>query len=321
MDTTAEAARAAAQLAGLAPSIHNSQPWRWRVSDHGLDLYLDHRRLLGVTDPDGRLATLSCGAALHHARVALAAEGWQVDVVRLPDPEDPEHLARLTITGPGPAAHDAMRHVQTIRVRHTDRRPTTGTPLASGQLDALVEAVHGQAARLHLLPRDAVLDLAAAVSRAQHTEAGEEAWQAEVAYWTGGTRPTGAGIPDTAIPESPTQTTVPSRDFGHPGSLTVDAQHDTAATFAILYGDQDLPEDWLRAGEALSAAWLTATELGVSVLPLSATVEVPATRATLRRLLSGTGEPYLVLRLGYADPDHPAAPHTPRLPAEQTIEP
>ncbi|MFF5230862.1 hypothetical protein [Dactylosporangium sp. NPDC000521] len=29
---------------------------------------------------------------------------------------------------------------------------------------------------------------------AQRTEAGDAAWQAELAYWTGGTRPTGSGI-------------------------------------------------------------------------------------------------------------------------------
>ena len=90
--------------------------------------------------------------------------------------------------------------------------------------------------------------------------------------------------------------------------------------FAILYGDQDSRENWVRAGQALSAGWLTATEHGISVLPLSATVEVPATRPILIRLLSGLGEPYLVLRLGRADPDHAGPPHTPRLPAEQIIE-
>jgi hypothetical protein len=115
-------------------------------------------------------------------------------------------------------------------------------------------------------------------------------------------------VPDSAIPDQPPLTTVPGRDFGHPGTLPVGADHDTAATFAILYGAGDTPADWLRAGEALSAAWLAATELGVAVLPLSATVEIPATRLVLRRLVANLGAPYLVLRLGFADPDHPAAP-------------
>jgi nitroreductase len=310
----------AAALAGYAPSIHNSQPWRWRVTDDVLDLYAVHGRQLSITDPDGRLAVMSCGAALHHARTALAAEGWRTNVVRLPDPADPALLARITLAERVPVSPDAVRLVQTIRVRHTDRRPVSGPAVGTQELAAIGATVRSAGARLHMLPPDQVIELAAAVSYAQRTEAADEAWQAELAYWTGGTRPAGTGVPDTAIPEAPPQTTVPGRDFGHPGTLPVSAEHDVTATFAILYGEQDGQLDWLRAGEALSAAWLTATELGISLLPLSATVEVAATRLTLRRLLAGLGEPYLVLRLGHADPDHAGPAHTPRLPAEQTIE-
>ena len=45
----------AARAAGHAPSIHNTQPWRWRVSADGLDLYAERGRQLGITDPEGRL--------------------------------------------------------------------------------------------------------------------------------------------------------------------------------------------------------------------------------------------------------------------------
>jgi nitroreductase len=109
---------------------------------------------------------------------------------------------------------------------------------------------------------------------------------------------------------------VPGRDFGHRGDLRVSAAHAHTAVFAILYGLEDNPLAWLTAGEALSAAWLTATELGIAVLPLSATVEVSVTRERLRHLLADMGHPYLVLRFG----THDAAPHTPRLPTGQVIE-
>src|SRR6185295_7319813 len=142
----------------------------------------------------------------------------------------------------------------------------------------------------------------------------------ELAYWTGGTRPTRSGIPDATIPQRALQTVVPGRDFGHHGDLPIGAEHHQAAVFAILYGRDDEPLDWLRAGEALSAGWLTATELGVSVLPLSATVEIAATRQAMRALLASTGRPYLVLRLGTINPDDPRLPQTPRLPADQIID-
>src|SRR5690606_32132752 len=80
MTTTSPAAGVltrAAHAAGMAPSVHNTQPWRWRVFPEWLELYADRSRQLGRADPEGRLMTISCGAALHHARVALAAEGWE----------------------------------------------------------------------------------------------------------------------------------------------------------------------------------------------------------------------------------------------------
>jgi hypothetical protein len=273
-----------------------------------LDLYARRSRLLGVTGPDGRLAMLSCGTALHHGRSALAVEGGRADVARRPDPS---HLARITVTDRIPVTAEAIRAVQTIEIRHTDRRSLTRIRIADGQLRSITGAVEQEGARRHLLPRDRITDLGSAVSHAQRAEA-EPAWRAELAYRSGGARPSGARAPDGAIPDRPTQTTVATRDFGHAGALPVSAEHDEGATFAILYGQQDEAPFWPWAGEALSVALLADTELGVAVLPLSATVEVAATRAGLRRLLSGLGEPYPVLRLGLADLDHEGAPRAHR---------
>src|SRR2546430_2016144 len=82
----------------------------------------------------GPQAIRSCGAALHHAGVALAAEGWQVEVVSLPDPADPSHLAHLTIYDRQAAGPEAVRELETVQVRHTDRRAVTGIPITEGQL-------------------------------------------------------------------------------------------------------------------------------------------------------------------------------------------
>jgi nitroreductase len=309
-----------AAAAGYAPSIHNTQPWRWRLTRDGLDLHLEPGRLLQTTDPDTRLATLSCGAALNHARVSLAAQGWHATVTRMPDPADTGHLAHLRIDEPAPVDPDAVRRLQTIGLRHTDRRPLADTPVSRDALNAITTAVEAEDTWLHILLPDQLLDLAAAADHAQRTEATEPAWQAELAYWTGGTRPAGTGIPDAAIPREAPQTTVPGRDFGHHGALPISAKHDRSAVFAILYGRDDEPLAWLRAGEALSAGWLTAAERGVSVVPLSVIVEVAGTREVTRRLVAHLGRPYLVLRLGRTDPHDAGPPPVPRLPADQIIE-
>lgn len=316
---TAALAEAAA-AAGYAPSVHNTQPWRWLLRPGRLELHAERSRQLTVTDPEGRLLLISCGAALHHARVALAAEGWRVRLDRLPTPDDPDTLAFLSEPERIPVGADAIRLFQTVRVRHTDRRPVTDAPVEPAALAALARVVADNGAQLHVLRPDQVIELAAAAARAQASEMTDPRWRAELAYWTGTGRPAGVGVPDDAIPDRLPQTTVPGRDFGRPGTLLITAAHDAAATYAILYGDQDDPGAWLRAGEAMSAGWLEATERGLSVLPLSAAVEVAGTRAALRALLAGLGHPHLVLRLGVADPEHRGPGHTPRLPADQTIE-
>ncbi|MDQ7904008.1 nitroreductase [Phytohabitans sp. ZYX-F-186] len=317
---TAAALAEAAAAAGYAPSVHNTQPWRWRVTDAALDLYAVRERQLRVADPEGRLLTVSCGTALHHALVALSAAGWAAHVTRLPEPADPDLLARVTLTGRTGVTPEAMRLFQAVRVRHTDRRPVSDTAAGAAAIDAIDAAVQGEGLELHLLTRDQILELAAAASHADKVETEDDDQRTELAYWIGGDRPEGSGIPDTAIPSQAPETTVPGRDFVRAGTLTVGPGHDKAAAYAVLYGPGDEPADWLRAGQALSAGWLVATELGVTVLPFSSVIELPATRQTLRGVISGIGYPYLVLRLGTADPDTAGPPHTPRLPVEQTIE-
>jgi len=312
-----EALATAVAAAALAPSIHNAQPWRWRMTGDGLDLHLGPSRLPDVADPDARLATLSCGAALHHARVSLAAQGWRATATRMPDPAGPEHLARLQVDGPAPAPVEAVtvRRGQTIGLRHTDRRPLSGRRIGPDELAAIITAVHAEGSLLHVLYPDQVVSLAAAADHAQRAEPQETNWLAELAYWTGGSRPTSTDIPRATVPSRPAWPT--DRDLGHDGEPRLSGGYDRSALFAILYDRGDQPLNWLRAGEALSAAWLTATEIGVSMRPLSATIEMVSTRQAIRILLASVGYPYLVLRLSTIDQDY--AGHPPQLPIDQIM--
>jgi hypothetical protein len=253
---------AGAGAAGFAPSILDSQPWRWRLTGNTLALYLDRACIADDVDAEGRLAILSCGAALHHARVALAAEGWRLTTNRRPEPADPDWLASLRLEERSPAEPVDAPLMSSIPRRRTDRSPITGGPITATQLKTVTAAVRAEDTSLHVLYPDEVLDLARVAAGGLPAPAGS------------GDRSIGAG----------------------PATLA----EDRAATFALLFGHADEPEDWLRAGEALSAGWLTATAAGVSVLPLSAAVEVEATRQALQIMIGCVGYPYLLLRLGLA---------------------
>jgi hypothetical protein len=307
----------AVAVAGYAPSIRDTQPWWWCLDGDTLNLYLERSRVLTVADPDTRLAILSCGAALHHVLTTLAAEGWRAAVQRMPDAADQDHLAHLRIEQPRPPDAEAVRHVRTIPLRHTNRSLVNGAPVESEDLRAVTAAVQAQGAWLQILHPDQVRELARAADQAQRPEAGRPEWQVELSYWTDGALPADTGILDEARPRPTPRSTGQGHNVGHP---SMSAENDRAALFAILYGRSDEPRDWLRAGEALSAGWLTATERGISVMPLSAPVEVMGTRETMRRLLSFLNHPFLVLRLGTVDPADTDTPRAPRRPADQIIQ-
>jgi nitroreductase len=325
--TDTDALVAAAEAALRAPSIFNSQPWRWRVSAAGLELSADADRQLPVVDPEHMMSTLSCGIALHHARTALNAEGRSHLVQRLPDPARPDLLARLRITGrhsPDPAD---VRRYQASLIRHTERRPFEGERVSEQAFDRLRAAAEAEHAYLYRMRPDDVPALAAAVSRAQAIEMADPDYRAELARWTNRPAGRGDGVPADTVPPA-TPRTVPVREFSTAGpdpdtdtdtdtdtdraiAPLAEAGTDQAATFAVLSGDGDAPIDWLRAGEAMSAVWLTAVSEGLSVSPISDVAEVPSTRALLRGVLAGIGYPFLALRVGLAEPGS-AAPRAPR---------
>jgi nitroreductase len=301
--TTTTVLTNAAKLALNAPSVFNTQPWRWVVGTDHLDLYADQERVLGVTDPHGRLFTISGGVALHHARAALAAAGYRTDVQRLPDPSQPDLLARVRLAGPHQPSADELLAAGAITTRHTDRRAYADTPVPERLTTRIRAAAEGEGAHLHLVRYDQMPMLAIAVGRAGDLEMADPAYRSQLIHWTSRPARHGDGVPlATAVRPAPRR--VPVREFSidpRAAGLDPGAGHDRGAVYAILFGDDDHPADWLRAGEALSAVLLTATSDGLSTEPISDVIEVTHTRELVRGLLSGIGYPYLVLRLGFAD--------------------
>src|SRR5436305_12189536 len=152
---------------------------------------------------------------------------------------------------------------------------------------AIVNAARTDGAGLRFLPPERIASLAALVATAEGLENASWAWRDERDAWVDGTRPWGTGIPDASIPSHRSRSAVPGREFGRHGTLPIGDVPDSGAEYAVLHGGEDTPPGWLGAGQALSAAWLTASELDVSVMPISSVVEVPVTRRALRELLSG----------------------------------
>jgi hypothetical protein len=296
----------AARLAQRAPSVFNTQPWRWRVGSNFLALLRDPERTLTVTDPAGRQLLLSCGAALHHARLGLTAAGRRIAVTRLPDSDSPDLLARIDVRGRAEPDDQTRRLRGAIPRRRTDRRPFGATPVPAASLGRLREAARAEETDLDLLRPEQIPTLAAAATKAAAVERADPSYQRALDEWTHRPPGSGDGVPaGTAVPASPRA--VPVRDFtrgGTPG-LPVGPGDDSGAAYAVLHGPGDTAVDWLRAGEALSAVLLTAVVEGLAAAPMSDVLEVDESHALVQSLLSA-GRPYLVLRIGI-----PVAPEAP----------
>jgi hypothetical protein len=290
----------AARRAQHAPSILNTQPWGWRVRGEVLELFADHSRQIRSIDPEGRLLTLSCGAALHHARAWLAATRHEVEVTRFPNSSDPNLLASLRLIDNQATDRNDMEALNAIGQRHTDRRPFAATALIPDHaISSIKHAAELEEAWLYQIPRSQIPFLAQAEDEAAAAEAGMGDYQADLERWTHRPEGSGEGVPAETVTAQVSRP-VCIRDFTSGRETLLDPAFgdDRFAEFLILATSSDTREQWLRAGEATSAVWLAATSAGLVVSVLSDVVEIPDARTLLRHLLRPPGCPQLVFRMG-----------------------
>ncbi|KUI32761.1 hypothetical protein [Mycobacterium sp. GA-2829] len=313
-----ETVHAALSLAARAPSIHNSQPWRWRVGHDSLHLYAERSLHLPHTDPDARELLISCGAALNHAVVALAALGWRAEIHRFPNPAEPGHLAALALHRQTPHEAD-IALAAAIPRRRTDRRLFSPWPVAAGDI-ALIGA---RAARAGVLMRrvEATSQLRSAVAAAVRQHAADLGYLAELATWSGRHAAT-AGVPAASVPAAVAGAPLPARVFAGAALKQPEGAEpadDNAVLLALGTADDDALAR-LRAGEAASLALLTATAIGLASCPVTEPLEIPATRDAVQTEVFGASAfPQLLFRVGWAPVNADPLPPTPRRPLAEAV--
>jgi hypothetical protein len=291
--------RRAARAAIRAPSLHNSQPWQFRLRDGGIEVLADPSRQLTVADSGGWAVRIACGAAALNARLALADGGVPAEVVLRPQGAGVDVIARLT---PGPARratypeHDLFA---AIPRRRSNRQPFWPNPVPSELRVRLIEAARAEGCWLDLLVgMTALSGYAEIADSADRVLRRDFRYQAEFAAWTHADHAPD-GVPVTAGgPLAEPQDLLPQRAFGdRPRAAGRDFEPEPLV--AVLGSAADRPIDQIMAGQALQRVLLTATDAGLATSMMSQPIEVPAARDQLRRSLSRSGVPQMAVRIGY----------------------
>jgi hypothetical protein len=283
-----------------------------------LALLAEDARWLVATDPDRTDLLVSCGAVLHHARIAFASLGWSTTVRRTTEPAQPALLASVEFARQEPNP-EVVALSEAITRRCSNRAPYTSWEVPDGIVHTLLSAGAHQGATVLKVDDGSVhRDLADTLATAESQRQTNRDYGEELALWTGTAANVRAGVPKTGF--RPPTNPLNRRPFNDP--LQGDAaREEDASVFLVIGTINDDVESRLRAGEALSAVLLEATVVGLATCPISLPIEVPETRRMLRSAVFGGGcYPHLIVRVGWAHVNQQPLPPTPRLDLESVFD-
>lgn len=297
-----------ATAAGAAPSLHNSQPWRFQATEDrtGMRVFVDRSRAVPITDPMGRALHISVGAAVLNLRVAAAQLGLTTRLRLLPDPQQPDLGAELRFAPPDPdeQPNGDAELFPAIAERRSSRQPFTNRDVPERLVGELMAAADQEGVVLAVLEEAETRRVLALTTDAERRTAADVAREAELRDWVRLEAPATDGIPVAALGPMDRDARVPVRSFtGHPPSdVPPSARFEPLPQLATFTTAHDDRSAWIRTGMALERVWLLATLHGLRASVLHQAVEWPDTRWQLRDPETGPGYVQLVLRLGFGPP-------------------
>ncbi|MEB3981546.1 nitroreductase family protein [Mycobacterium sp. 663a-19] len=312
----------AIELACRAPSLHNSQPWRWVAGPGGVDLFVDPERKVTATDRSGREAIMSCGAALDHFRVAMGAVGWETSVEQFPNPNDLDHLASMDFASVDYVAPARRERADAILRRRTNRLPFRAPKHWSSFEPVLRSSFDTDLVALDVLADDARPRLAEASRLTEALRRYDDRYHRELDWWTSPLRHA-EGIPESALLSEPDDRRVDvNRRFPvDPLDERSSAGAYDEAKILVLSTPRNTRADALNCGEALSAVLLECTMAGLATCPVTHVTELESSRELVRDLTSGPAAvPQVLIRVGIAPEEELAPEPTPRRPLDEVLQ-
>ena len=306
----------------LAPSSHNTQPWHFRLTDQSVVVLADRSRGLAIVDPDDRELTISCGAALFHLQQALRCYDFQETTEMLPDPRQPDLLARVRFSPGGAATAEDLTLLAAIPRRVTNRAAYSTEPVPDAVLDALREPAAAAGAWFRVLDSDEARATAAElIATGDRQQWADPRFRRELASWmrpdhtnaSDGMPGYGFGIGELESLVAPLL--IRTFDMGRGRAAKDEDLAHGSPVLAVLGTTDDATAARLAAGQAVARVLLKLTTETLSASFLNQPNEIPALRTRLAQAIGQAGSPQMLMRIGYG----PAARHTPRRPVADVL--
>lgn len=300
----------------LAPSNHNTQPWRFLINVDDVEVFTDHRRALPAVDPYGRELLMACGAAFYNLRVAAEYFGQNYDLQLLPDPQR-SLLAGRFVLKPGKmdTRSEDVLLFHAITERRTNREPFRQDPVPVEALEQLTAAAAAENAWLGIaVEPDHRNTLGALIAEADRIQWKKGAFRKELAAWmrsdpehcSDGILTRDIGVVDWLAFAGPALVRTFSRGHHQAARDEEIAIHSPA--MLVLGTDADDPMAWLQAGQALESVLLCLQSNGLAASHLNQPIEVDELRPRVAESMGHPqGFPQALLRIGYG-PTIPPAP-------------
>jgi hypothetical protein len=293
--------------ATLAPSSHNTQPWRFAANESTIDIWADRQRALQFNDPHHRELTISCGCALLNLRIAAEERGLLAKVALRPDSKQVDLLASVSFSTLKDN-DERINLADAIDKRHTYRRRYLSTPVAQSDIIEFAQQAALERAQLHHFAdardRDYVESL---VVQADTMQWSDPSWRRELALWVRSRRDgEGLTVPTLVLPV--VRGVVRNVDLS---SIVAGQESDLAQASPILLmiaTETDTAIDWLIAGQALQRVLLFAASKGLQASYLNQAIQMQSTRPKVATLVVDGCCPQVLFRLGVPALDATATP-------------
>jgi hypothetical protein len=298
----------------LAPSSHNTQPWKFRMADDRIDVFMDESRWLKVADDDQRELHISIGCALENLLVAAEHFGLGHQTDYLPDPKNPMHAATVRFGAQRQRSPERPASLfPMIPVRHTNHGEYDGRPIPAAVLNRLQGCCIEPGIAVLLTPDESIKQkVDELVVRADAIEFADPVFRAELGHWIG------QGVFGTSWLLSK----IGKLALTHINMAASTAKKDSAVLMSspalgLISSEANDRVTQMKVGQAYQRLSLVAASHGIWCQPMSQIVQVEEIKAEVAKLQPNPSHfaqhPF---RVGFAVPEKQ---HTPRRSLENLL--